>query len=74
MPNWCFNGLTVEGNSEQVKKMMAQLNKPFKQLHDSWDMTTHTYMKKHAIYSEPIFAFHNIYNYMDEELVELLQE
>ena len=65
MPNWCFNGLTVEGNSEQVKKMMVQLNKPFKQLHDSWDMTTHTYMKKNTIYSEPVFAFHNIYNYMD---------
>ena len=70
MPNWVYNGLTVEGNPEQVKKMMAQLNKPFKQLHDSWDMTTHTYMKKNAIYSEPIFAFHNIYNYMDAGITE----
>jgi hypothetical protein len=70
MPNWVFNGLTIEGNPDEVKKMMAQLNKPFKQLHDSWDVSKNTFMKKNTIYSEPIFAFHNIYNYMDAGISE----
>jgi hypothetical protein len=50
--------------------MMAQLNKPFKQVHDSWDVSKNTFMKKNTIYSEPIFAFHNIYNYMDAGISE----
>ena len=70
MPNWVYNGLTVEGNPEQVKKMMAQLNKPFKQMHDSWDMTTNSFMKKNTIYSEPIFAFHNIYSHLDAGITD----
>jgi hypothetical protein len=70
MPNWVFNGLTVEGNPDSVKKMMAQLNKPFKQLHDSWDVSTNTFMKKDTLYAEPIFAFHNIYNYLDAGITE----
>jgi hypothetical protein len=70
MPNWVYNGLTVEGNPDSVKKMMAQLNKPFKQVHDSWDVSKNTFMKKNTIYAEPIFAFHNIYNYMDAGISE----
>jgi hypothetical protein len=70
MPNWVYNGLTVEGNPDSVKKMMAQLNKPFTQLHDSWDVSKNTFMKKNTLYAEPIFAFHNIYNYMDAGITE----
>ncbi len=70
MPNWCFNGLTVEGNPESVKKMMAQLNKPFKQLQDSWNIETQQMQKKNVLYPEPVFAFHNIYNYMDAGISE----
>ncbi len=29
MPNWVFNGLTIEGNPEQVKNLIKQMNKPF---------------------------------------------
>ena len=60
MPNWVYNGLTVEGNPDSVKKMMAQLNQPFTMIHDSWDVSTNTYMKKNTLYSSPVFAFWNI--------------
>ena len=60
MPNWVYNGLTVEGNPESVKKMMEQLNQPFTMMHDSWDVSTNTYMKKNTLYSSPLFAFWNI--------------
>jgi hypothetical protein len=63
MPNWVYNGLTVEGNPESVKKMMDQLNKPFTMTHDSWDVSTNTFMKKNTLYPNPVFAFHNIYNH-----------
>lgn len=70
MPNWVYNGLTIEGNPDEVKKMMAQLNKPFKQLQDSWNVKTQQMEKKNVLYSEPIFAFHNIYNYRDAGISE----
>ena len=40
MPNWCFNGLTIEGNPDLVNDLVKQLNKPFVMLHDSWNMET----------------------------------
>jgi hypothetical protein len=70
MPNWVYNGLTIEGNPDQVKSLMAQMNKPFKQMHDSWNTETMQMEKKVTLYSEPIFAFHNIYNYMDAGITE----
>jgi len=70
MPNWVYNGLTVEGNPDSVTKMKEQLNKPFKQMHDSWNMETHQHEKKVTLYPEPIFAFHNIYSYLDAGISE----
>ena len=70
MPNWVYNGLTIEGNPDQVKSLMAQMNKPFKQMHDSWNSETGQMEKKVTLYPEPIFAFHNIYNYMDAGITE----
>ncbi len=29
MPNWCYNGLTIEGNPEQVNKLVEQMNQPY---------------------------------------------
>jgi len=60
MPNWVYNGLTVEGSPESVKKMMSQLNEPFTMVHDTWDVSTNTYMKKNTLYPNPVFAFWNI--------------
>jgi hypothetical protein len=63
MPNWVYNGLTIEGKPESVKSLMTQMNKPFKQKHDSWNMETQQMEIKETLYPNPVFAFHNIYNH-----------
>ena len=67
MPNWVFNGLTVEGNPDSITKMKDQLNQPFTRVHDTWDTTTQSYIKKNTLYSSPIFAFWNIIKPTDME-------
>ena len=29
MPNWVYNGLTIEGNPESITKLVEQMNTPF---------------------------------------------
>ena len=70
MPNWCFNGLTIEGNPESVKKLMTQMNKPFKSKHDSWNPANHQMEIKESLYPNPVFAFHNIYNHIEAGIPE----
>ncbi len=63
MPNWVFNGLTIEGNPNSVNNLIAQMNKPFKKIHDSWNIKTQQMEKTVTLYPNPVFAFHNIYNH-----------
>jgi len=70
MPNWVFNGLTIEGNPDSVKKLMEQMNKPFKMVHDSWNLETHQQEKKLTTYPNPVFAFHNIYNHIEAGITD----
>ena len=68
MPNWVFNGLTVEGNPEQVIKMKEQLNKPFVySVQSNGDLSFDIKQRK---YVNPIFAFHNIYSYIDHGVTD----
>jgi len=67
MPNWVFNGLTIEGNPESVTKLVNQMNQPFEVMHDSYDMDTGKFIKKDVLYSAPIFAFWNIVKPTDLE-------
>ena len=60
MPNWVYNGLTIEGKSESVTKLTEQMNQPFHMVHDSWDTETMKMGKKDTLYSNPVFAFWNI--------------
>jgi len=46
MPNWVYNGLTVEGSPDSVKKMMEQLNTPFVRVHDNWNVATQQFEKQ----------------------------
>jgi len=63
MPNWVFNGLTIEGNPEQVKSLIKQMNKPFVySVQSNGDLSFDIKQRK---YVNPIFAFHNIYSYVD---------
>ena len=70
MPNWVFNGLTVEGNPESVKKMRDQLNKPFTKMHEQWDIKTNEMKMERALYPNPVFAFHNIYSHLDAGITD----
>ena len=63
MPNWVFNGLTIEGSPEEINKLVTQMNKPFKKIADNWNMETHAMEVKLFTYPNPVFAFHNIYNH-----------
>ena len=67
MPNWVFNGLTIEGKPESITKLAEQLNQPFKMVHDLWNMETHQQEKKLITYPNPIFAFWNIIKPTDIE-------
>ena len=63
MPNWVYNGLTIEGNPEQVKSLIKQMNKPFVQsIEPLGDLSFGIKQRK---YVNPIFAFHNIYSHLD---------
>lgn len=67
MPNWVYNGLTVEGSPESVKKMMEQLNQPYVRVHDQWNVATQQMEKQQVTYPNPIFAFWNIIKPTDLE-------
>jgi hypothetical protein len=68
MPNWVYNGLTIEGNPEQVDKLVTQMNKPFVQsIEPNGDLAFSIKQRK---YVNPIFAFHNIYSYLDHGVTD----
>jgi len=58
MPNWVYNGLTIEGNSEQLDKLVEQMNTPFVDyIKPNGDLA---YSIKQIKYPNPIFSFRNI--------------
>lgn len=58
MPNWVFNGLTIEGNKDQVTKLIEQMNTPFVgYVEPNGDLAYSVSSRK---YPNPIFAFRNI--------------
>jgi hypothetical protein len=63
MPNWVYNGLTIEGNPEQVDKLVEQMNKPFvNYIEANGDLA---FSVKQIKYPNPVFAFRNIYSHLD---------
>jgi len=71
MPNWCFNGLTVEGNPDLVNDLVRIVNRPFVMIHDNWNMETGEMEVKQTTYPNPVFAFHNIWNHRQEGITDL---
>jgi len=58
MPNWVYNGLTIEGNPEQVKSLIKQMNTPFVDyIKPNGDLAYSVTQRK---YVNPIFSFRNI--------------
>jgi hypothetical protein len=75
MPNWCYNYLDISGDEALIADLKRQLNKPFTMNHDSWNATTGQMEVSETTYSNPVFAFHNIYNHRqdgisDEEYIK----
>jgi hypothetical protein len=68
MPNWVYNGLTIEGNPDQVKSLIKQMNKPF--VYSVYFRGDLSYEIKQTKYVNPIFSFHNIYSYLDHGVTE----
>lgn len=66
MPNWVYNSLSIEGSKELIADVKHMLNKPFKKSHDSWNMANSQMEISETAYSNPIFAFHNIYNHIQD--------
>ncbi len=66
MPNWVYNYLSIEGSEELIADVKRMLDTPFKQSHDSWNMETGQMEVKETPYSNPVFAFHNIYNHIQD--------
>jgi len=67
MPNWVYNGLTIEGSPDSVKKLMEQMNTPFVRVHDNWNVKTQQMEKQQVTYPNPVFAFWNIIKPTDME-------
>ena len=58
MPNWVYNGLTIEGPKESVIKLKEQMNTPFVDyIESNGDLAFGIKQRK---YSNPIFSFRNI--------------
>lgn len=58
MPNWMYNGLTIEGNPDEVTKLVEQMNTPFVDyIKANGDLA---YSVKQIKYPNPIFSFRNI--------------
>jgi hypothetical protein len=71
MPNWCYNGLTIEGNPDLVNDLVRMMNRPFVMIHDNWNMETKEMEVKQTTYPNPVFAFHNIWNHRQENIDDL---
>ena len=70
MPNWCYNTLTIQGPKDQVDSIKDRLNRPFVMMHDSWNPTTGNMEVSQTTYSNPVFAFHNIYNHRQASITD----
>ena len=71
MPNWVYNGLTIEGNPEQVNKLVEQVGKSFIvpiENNTMGDINPNGYPTKYVdrVYTKPIFAFWNIVSPYDQ--------
>jgi Ferredoxin-like domain in Api92-like protein len=58
MPNWVYNGLTIEGPAESVNKLVNQVNQPFVD-HVS-ALGDLEFNLEEVKYSNPVFSFRNI--------------
>ena len=68
MPNWVFNNLSITGNEEDITNLVNQVNKSFTENEQVWDREINQDVIKSVTYKSPVFAFRNIYSYIDAGL------
>jgi hypothetical protein len=68
MPNWCYNTLTIQGPKNQVDSIKEKLNKPYTRVHDQWNPESGEMEMREYSYDNPIFAFWNIYNPIEDNV------
>ena len=68
MPNWVFNTLTIQGPKEQVDSIKDRLNAPYKKTFENWNIESQKMEFKEYEFSNPVFAFHNIYNHIQDNV------
>ncbi|NBR26496.1 MAG: hypothetical protein EBU08_22490 [Micrococcales bacterium] len=68
MPNWVYNSLIIEGDSALIADVKRILNRPYVKKHDQWNSETGKMEIKDYTYSNPVFAFHNIYNHIQDNV------
>jgi hypothetical protein len=66
MPNWVFNELTIQGPKDQIDSIKDRLNKPYKKTFENWNMESQKMEFKEYEFANPVFAFHNIYNHIED--------
>lgn len=66
MPNWVWNSLTIQGPKEQVDFIKDKLNTPYQKQFENWDTKTQSMEFKTYLFPNPVFAFHNIYNHIED--------
>jgi hypothetical protein len=62
MPNWVFNGLTIEGKPESVNKLVEQVGKSYSipmETMGMGDISSSGFPTKieEVVYTKPIFSF-----------------
>lgn len=73
MPNWVFNYLTIDGDEQILETVRQMLNQPFTTKSDGYfNEETRQWIDEtiEIHYSNPVFAFWNIYRPKDEILDE----
>ena len=74
MPNWVYNGLTIEGNPDSVNKLVEQVGKSFtmpvenREMGDVIPSGGFPTKIKEVTYTNPIFAFWNILSPYDQDI------
>jgi len=68
MPNWVYNSLIISGEPALIADVKRILNRPYVKKHDQWNSETQKMEVRDYTYSNPVFAFHNIYNHIQDNV------
>jgi len=62
--------LTIQGPKDQVDNIRKRLNTPYQKKFDNWNMQTQQMEIQEYLFPNPVFAFHNIYNHIEDGVTD----